>query len=67
MAEARALFESFHALLTGEHAADPGVPLGKLMVLAGVREFPTRIKCATLAWHTMHSALKGTDETVTTE
>src|SRR5690606_11416761 len=54
VAEAEALFERFHALVT----APPDAPvdstgLGKLAVFAGVREYPTRVKCASLAWHTM--------------
>jgi nitrogen fixation NifU-like protein len=55
--EAEALFERFHAMVT----SDPGAPaddIGKLSALAGVREFPTRIKCASLAWHTLKAALK---------
>ena len=57
-AEARALFEQFHEMLT---AGDPGNPetLGKLAVFSGVREFPMRVKCATLAWHTLKAALDG--------
>ena len=56
VAEARELFDRFHAMITSnpEAAADD---LGKLSVLAGVREFPTRIKCASLAWHTMKAAV----------
>lgn len=56
VAEAQALFEHFHALVTGQQqtAADG---LGKLSVLLGVRAFPGRIKCATLAWHTLMAAL----------
>ena len=62
------LFERFHSVVTGP----PGEPvdleaIGKLAVLAGVREFPMRVKCASLAWHTMKSALSGTHDTVTTE
>ncbi len=64
-AEAEALFAGFHALLTGEIPAS--VPLGKLQVLGGVREFPTRIKCATLAWHTLHAALREENQPVSTE
>lgn len=69
LAEVDALFERFHALVTGEGNGDkPGaVPLGKLEVFSGVAEFPVRVKCATLAWHTLRSALEGKDETVTTE
>jgi nitrogen fixation NifU-like protein len=53
------LFEGFHALVTGGagRGADDPAPLGKLTVLAGVREFPTRVKCATLAWHALKEAL----------
>lgn len=81
-AEAAALFERFHRLVTvGEEpapgvgdataaagAAAAGADLGKLGVFAGVREFPLRVKCATLAWHTLHAAL-GTesDAVVSTE
>jgi nitrogen fixation NifU-like protein len=43
------------------------VPLGKLEVLSGVREFPVRVKCATLAWHTLHAALHGETRPVSTE
>ncbi|MDF3834248.1 SUF system NifU family Fe-S cluster assembly protein [Cupriavidus basilensis] len=64
-AQAQALFSSFHALVTG--SAPAGVPLGKLEVLGGVREFPARVKCATLAWHTMQAALHGSAEPVSTE
>ncbi|HET9177619.1 MAG TPA: SUF system NifU family Fe-S cluster assembly protein [Terriglobia bacterium] len=67
--EADALFEKFHALVTGEadgKLADDD-SLGKLAVFSGVAEFPIRVKCATLAWHTLRSALKGEKETVTTE
>jgi nitrogen fixation NifU-like protein len=63
--EAEALFADFHAMLTGEPKANPA--LGKLEVLAGVREFPSRIKCATLAWHTLHAALRAESQPVTTE
>lgn len=55
VAQARALFESFHHLLT-DAAATPAA-LGKLAVFSGVREFPVRVKCATLAWHTLMAAL----------
>jgi nitrogen fixation NifU-like protein len=63
--EAEALFTDFHALLTGEPNANAA--LGKLEVLTGVREFPSRIKCATLAWHTLHAALHAENRPVTTE
>jgi nitrogen fixation NifU-like protein len=58
--------ERFHDVVTGEREADPEA-LGKLAVFAGVREFPLRVKCATLAWHTLRAALGGRPETVTTE
>ncbi|GMV93189.1 MAG: SUF system NifU family Fe-S cluster assembly protein [Candidatus Hydrogenedentes bacterium] len=66
--EAEGLFLKFHTMVT----SSPDSPvdeddLGKLRVFAGVREFPVRIKCATLAWHSMLSALDGKDESVTTE
>jgi len=69
LAEADALFGKFHALLTGEANGNQasGVELGKLAVFSGVAEFPMRVKCATLAWHTLRSALKGEEKTVTTE
>ena len=64
--EAEALFHRIHAMLTGETDA-VGESLGKLAVFSGVREFPSRIKCATLAWHTLHAALSGSAEPVSTE
>jgi nitrogen fixation NifU-like protein len=66
-AEAQALFELFHGLVTGEEPVEADDPrLGKLVVFAGVREYPVRVKCATLAWHTLRAALSG-GETVSTE
>ena len=62
------LFERFHALLTGEtHAGSKPIDLGKLAVFTGVREFPIRVKCATLAWHTLRAAVENRPESVTTE
>src|SRR5579872_4016114 len=58
--EAEALFEKFHEVLTSD--VPIGAELGKLAALGGVRNFPMRVKCATLAWHTMKSALEGTGE-----
>ncbi|HVE66736.1 MAG TPA: SUF system NifU family Fe-S cluster assembly protein, partial [Thermoanaerobaculia bacterium] len=60
-AQAEALFERFHDLITGKNGgAESGAPeLGKLEVFSGVREFPVRIKCATLPWHTLRAALAG--------
>jgi nitrogen fixation NifU-like protein len=65
--QAQALFEGFHALLTSGDGADPAVPLGKLEVLSGVREFPVRVKCATLAWHALQAALQNRPHPVSTE
>lgn len=66
-AQAEALFAVFHALVTGGDDARPLVPIGKLEVLAGVREFPARVKCATLAWHTLQAALHQVSQPVSTE
>jgi len=66
-AEAQSLFEGFHALLTAGESADPTVPLGKLEVLSGVREFPVRVKCATLPWHTLQAALQNETRPISTE
>jgi len=64
--EAQRLFEGFRDIVTGKVTATD-VQLGKLEVLAGVREFPVRVKCATLAWHTLRAALAGQTEPVSTE
>jgi nitrogen fixation NifU-like protein len=69
-AEAEKLFERFHDLITGQsNAPKDAPPLGKLEVFSGVREYPVRIKCATLPWHTMRSALHNGAEptTISTE
>ena len=63
--EALKLLEIFHDLLTTDTPASRD--LGKLVVFCGVRDYPARVKCATLAWHTLRSALSGTGDTVTTE
>ena len=60
-AEAEALFETFHNLVTGERKAD-APELGKLAVFSGVSEFPARVKCATLSWHTLRAALQDGDK-----
>ena len=66
--EAEKLFERFHELVTDKLGDNPDIEdLGKLAVFAGVREFPARVKCASLAWHTMMNALHNKDEKVTTE
>jgi nitrogen fixation NifU-like protein len=63
--EAVELFGRFHRLVTGESPG--GAPLGKLVVFSGVREFPMRVKCASLAWHTLKAALDNRHETASTE
>ncbi|RMF23827.1 MAG: SUF system NifU family Fe-S cluster assembly protein [Deltaproteobacteria bacterium] len=67
--EAMALFHKMHATLTGQEEDDGGdVALGKLAVFEGVRQYPVRVKCATLAWHTLKNALEGrSDEVAVTE
>jgi nitrogen fixation NifU-like protein len=66
--EAEKLFQKFHDLVTGKLGENPAIEeLGKLAVFAGVQEFPVRVKCASLAWHTMMNALKGKQEKVSTE
>ncbi|MBY0377764.1 MAG: SUF system NifU family Fe-S cluster assembly protein, partial [Gammaproteobacteria bacterium] len=65
VAEAYALFEQFHEVLTGQIAHSAS--LGKLSVLAGVSAFPARVKCATLAWHTLKAALTDDTTPVSTE
>lgn len=68
--EAEQLFEQFHDLVAGSDEPDPEsiAGLGKLAAFAGVREFPMRVKCASLAWHTMHTALESNDaESASTE
>jgi nitrogen fixation NifU-like protein len=68
--QAEVLFERFHALITGDpsKAAGRNAPeLGKLAVFAGVSEFPVRVKCAALAWHTLKAALEGDPTPVSTE
>ncbi len=65
----RALFDAFHRMVTSDAEPDtPSADLGKLVVLSGVRAFPARVKCASLAWHTLNAALaKETAEPVSTE
>jgi len=65
MAEAEKLFESFHKLVTGHAPSGGEADLGKLAVFSGVSEYPARVKCATLAWHTLQAALEGKQETTT--
>ena len=65
-AEAQTMFEQFHALVTG-HDAPNDATLGKLTALAGVREYPMRVKCATLAWHTLRAAMEKANKPISTE
>ena len=65
--EADALFKQFHEMTTGKTEAINLEAIGKLAVLAGVREYPARVKCATLAWHTLDAALKNQQQAVSTE
>ncbi len=67
--EANNLFREIHDALTeqGTVPDDEAAALGKLAVLLGVKDFPMRVKCATLPWHTLQAALKNTKESVTTE
>jgi nitrogen fixation NifU-like protein len=65
--EVKALFSSFHTMLTSDDGADDLDVLGKLAVFAGVREFPMRVKCATLGWHTLNQALRDEGGEATTE
>jgi nitrogen fixation NifU-like protein len=68
LVEAEAMFEIFHDLVTGKPPAAGKAPeLGKLAVFSGVSEFPARVKCATLAWHTLHAAIQGQRDLVSTE
>jgi len=66
-AEAEDLFQTFHDLVTGRPAQLDAPELGKLAVFSGVSEFPIRVKCATLSWHTLRAALNGADEVISTE
>jgi nitrogen fixation NifU-like protein len=66
-AEAEALFQEFHRLLTEDGAVADPKSLGKLVVFSGVREFPVRVKCASLAWHTLRAALQNAQGVATTE
>ena len=63
--DALKMLEKFHELLTTDTPVSQ--ELGKLVVFCGVRDYPARVKCATLAWHTLHTALKGDEEKVSTE
>jgi nitrogen fixation NifU-like protein len=65
--EANQLFDTFHSLVTGDTSTVDAGELGRLAAFSGVSEFPARVKCATLAWHTLRTALEGEQETITTE
>jgi nitrogen fixation NifU-like protein len=67
--EVETLFGSFHDMVTtpADTSAENEAGLGKLAALSGVREFPARVKCATLAWHTLHAALHHEHGTISTE
>jgi nitrogen fixation NifU-like protein len=66
--EATALFKEVHKMLTGtQNGKVDWQTLGKLKVLSGVSQFPVRVKCATLPWHTLNAALEGKEETISTE
>ena len=65
--EAERMFEEFHQMVTSGVAEAVEESLGKLAVFCGVREFPSRVKCASLAWHTLHAALGAKDATASTE
>jgi nitrogen fixation protein NifU and related proteins len=68
IAEAERIFENFHKFVTTQdHEEEDSAQLGKLAVFSGVAEFPARVKCATLAWHTLQAALEGKQESVSTE
>lgn len=66
-AEAQEIFKKFHEMVTGTGGTADPMELGKLAVFCGVSEFPVRVKCASLPWHTLHAALEGNGESVSTE
>jgi len=65
--QAEEMFKSFHGMVTGQKPEGEGADIGKLKVFAGVQEFPARVKCATLAWHTLEAALHGDKKSISTE
>jgi nitrogen fixation NifU-like protein len=69
LSEVEEIFQQFHDLVTGANESEDGAQelLGKLEVFCGVREYPTRVKCAVLVWHTLKSALEKTGDPVSTE
>ena len=64
---ARQLFEQFHEMVTDHSVSADSETLGKLVVFEGVRDYPARVKCASLAWHTLHAAIDNSHEIATTE
>ncbi|MFN0042936.1 MAG: Fe-S cluster assembly sulfur transfer protein SufU [Alphaproteobacteria bacterium] len=66
VAEVQAVFQSFHRMVTGKDES-PDESLDKLAAFEGVRDFPVRVKCATLAWHTLQAALEGRAQPISTE
>jgi nitrogen fixation protein NifU and related proteins len=67
VAEADALFQQFHGMVMSPPDVPADASLGKLAAFAGVRQFPSRVKCANLSWHTLHAALAQTEVPVSTE
>ena len=68
LAEAKEMFQTFQQLVTGQLTPAEAKPvLGKLVLFAGVSEFPVRVKCASLSWHTLNAALEDSGKTVKTE
>lgn len=67
IAHAELLAQSFRSVVMDEAAPPQAVELGKLAVLTGVKDYPSRVKCATLAWHTLHAALAGSNQPASTE
>ncbi len=65
--EAEAIFHEFHQMLSGKNNSSNHSKLGKLSVFSGVNEFPVRVKCATLAWHTLHAGIESNGKVVSTE
>lgn len=65
--EAEAIFDTFHKLVMGDTSGLSAAELGRLAAFSGVSEFPARVKCATLAWHTLRNALEGKPDNVSTE
>ncbi|HVM32505.1 MAG TPA: SUF system NifU family Fe-S cluster assembly protein [bacterium] len=65
--EAELIYRQFHDLVTGKSAPESGEALGKLKVFAGVRDYPARVKCASLAWHTLEAALHDDQKVVSSD